>query len=294
MNDLQKIDMDSYKEIGRLEFSKELVYTLMGIWILALFAFGYFFFALYALFTGNQISGSIDITSTAIPAISLFVGTLILHELVHGFFVSKYGGKPHYGAGIYFILPYLYTTTKTIFSRNQLIIICIAPLAVISIAGVALMAAFPAIARFLLIPLVVNASGAIIDMWMIRTLLRYPEHILAEDQKTGTIIYGRETDKPLSAPAGGFGSKFLKGFVISFSVLVLLLGILPMVLGSLGIDAFTIGPKNSPYTIFDYSSPKDREGFSFVLTILPVLSISGIVGLFYAIFTAVHKKGSWP
>src|SRR3990170_7848990 len=185
MNDLQKADLKGYKEIDRLEFSKELVYTLIGICILALFAFGYLFFALYALFTGKESGGSINIVSAAIPAISLFIGTLILHELIHGFFVSQYGGKPHYGAGIYFILPYLYTTTKTIFSRNQLIIICIAPLAVISLAGVAAMAAFPSIAHWILIPLVVNASGSVGDLWMIRTLLRYPENIMAEDQKFG-------------------------------------------------------------------------------------------------------------
>ncbi len=269
--------MNGYKEIGRLEFSKELVYTLIGICILALFAFGYFFFALYALFTGKENVVNIVSIPTTIVAIFLFIGTPILHELVHGFFVSKYGGKPSYGAGIYFILPYLYTTTKTIFSRNQLIIICIAPLIVISIAGVAAMAAFPTIAQYILIPLVVNASGSVGDLWIIRTLLRYPKHILTEDQKTGMIIYGKETDMPLNVPAGGFGSKFLKGFVISFSVLVVLLGILPIALGSLGINSFTIGPKNS---------------FILININLPVLSISGILGLVYAISTAAYKKGS--
>ncbi len=276
--------MEGYKEIGRLEFSKELVYTLIGTCILALFAFGYFFFALYALFTGKE--SGVNIAS--VPAISLFIGTLILHELVHGFFVSKYGGKPHYGAGIYFILPYLYTTTKTIFSRNQLIIICIAPLIVISIAGVAAMAAFPRIAHFILIPLVVNASGSVGDLWMIRNLLRYPEHILAEDQKTGTIIYGRETDKPLSVPAEGFGSRFYKVFILCFFTVGFLMGIAPIVLDILGVESLTIGPKNSPYTIFEFHS--SDEGFGFNFFPMSLLAISVIVGLVYAIITPGNPK----
>ncbi len=288
MNGLKKVDIEGYEEIGRLEFSKELVFTLIGMCILALFAFGYLFFALYALFTGKESGMNI----TLIPAISLFIGTLILHELVHGFFVSKYGGKPRYSAGIYFILPYFYTTTKTIFSRNQVIIICIAPLLVISIAGVAAMAAFPTIAHFILIPLIVNASGSVGDLWMIRTLLRYPEQILAEDKKFGLIIYGRGIDKPMNVPAGGFGSKFLKGFMLSLISLVILLNILSMVLDLTGTESFTIGPQNSPYTIFEYSSPKDKEGFFSSLIIFPVLSISGVAGLVYTIFTAVYKRGS--
>ncbi len=80
-----------------------------------------------------------------------------------------------------------------------ILFLCIAPLIVISIAGIAAMAVFPKIAHFILIPLVVNAAGSVGDLWIIRT-----------------------------------GSKFLKGFVISFSVLVVLFGILPIALGSLG------------------------------------------------------------
>jgi len=290
MNDLQKADLKGYKEIDRLEFSKELVYTLYGIGILALFAFGFLFLSIYSQFTG-KFSGTIDVFDI-IPGTLLFAGTLILHELIHGIFVSMYGGKPRYGAGIYSILPYLYTTTKSIFPRNQFIIIYIAPLAVISIIGVAAMAAFPSIAHWILLPLIVNASGSVGDLWMTRTLLRYPGHILVEDKKTGTIIYGKEMDKPVKVSAAGFGSKFLKGVTISFLAIAIILTLLPVALNIMGTGSFTIGLQNSPYTIFEYNSPKDEEGFFLGFNILPALFISVIFGLVYAILTTVYTKGS--
>ena len=110
------VDMSGYKEIDRIEISKELVFTLYGIGTLALFAFGYLFISIYSQITG-KFSGTMDFSdvSDVLLGILLFIGTLILHELIHGIFVSIYGGKPRYGAGIYSILPYLYTTTKSIF-----------------------------------------------------------------------------------------------------------------------------------------------------------------------------------
>ena len=256
------VDLSGYKEIDRIELSKELVFTLSGIGILGLFAFGYLFLAIYQQFTGKKsFSGNIDAFG-ALMVLSLFIGTLILHELIHGLFISIYGGKPRYGAGFYSILPYLYTTTKNIFPRNLWIIIYIAPLAVISIIGIAAMAAFPSIAHWIILPLVINASGSAGDMWMTRILSRYPKHIFVEDQITGTIIYGKEMDKPVNVSAAGLGSKFLKGFIFSFFAVVILVTILPMALDIMGIGSFTIGPQNSPFKIFEYNSPNNNNGIN--------------------------------
>ena len=145
MKEQQPSNLIGHKELGKLEMSKEVVVTLFGMSALALFGFGFFFTALYSLLAGKI---GINITIGTIPIlVALFIGTLILHELIHGVFVSIYGGKPRYGAGITFYLPYLYTTTKTIFLRDQFIVIVIAPLIVISLVGVGLMAAFPSISH---------------------------------------------------------------------------------------------------------------------------------------------------
>ena len=276
----QLFNLDGRKELGKLEMSKEVVVTLLGMGTLALFAFGFFFTALYTLFTGKV--GFNFTSGTILISVALFIGTVILHELIHGVFMSIYGGKPRYGAGIaYFILPYFYATTKTVFLRNQSIVIAIAPLVVISLVGIGLMAAFPSIAHWTLLPLVINASGAVGDLWVTRNVLRYPEHVLLEDRKTGLIIYGKETDKPMNISTTGFGQRFFKVFILCFFAVGILMGIAPIALDILGVESFTIGPTNSLYTIFEFHSPEEGFGFSFFP--LPILAISVIAGLVYAI-----------
>jgi hypothetical protein len=290
------VELSGYKEIGRIELSKELAYTLYGIGVLLLFAFGYLFLSIYSQITGkvigtSDVSGASDVILGILLFILLFIGTLILHELIHGFCVSMYGGKPRYGAGIYSILPYLYTTTKSIFPRNKFIIIYIAPLVLISIIGVAAMAVFPSIAHWILLPLVVNASGSVGDLWMTRTLLRYPGHIFVEDQKTGSIIYGRETDEPVTISSVGFGSKFLKGVAISFLAISIVLNILPVALVIMGTGSFTIGLQNSPFSIYEYNGPTNKELFSQTIFFDRLFFLSLIFGLVYAILTTTYKKG---
>jgi hypothetical protein len=290
------VDMSGYKEIGRIELSKELAYTLYGIGVLFLFVFGYLFLSIYSQITGKSIgtgniSDASDVILGVLLFILLFIGTLILHELIHGFFVSMYGGKPRYGAGIYSILPYLYTTTKSIFPRNKFILIYIAPFVVISIIGVAGMVVFPSIAHWILLPLVVNASGSVGDLWMTRTLLRYPGHILVEDQETRSIIYGRETDEPVTVSFAGFGSKFLKGVAISFLAISIVLNVLPVALILMGTGSFTIGLQNSPFTIYEYTGPNNKELFSQRIFFDRIFLLSLIFGLVYAILTMTYKKG---
>lgn len=272
--------MNNNKEIGKLEMTKEVVVTLLGMGILALFAFGFFFTSLYTLFTGNV---GFDFTSsTILISIVLFIGTMVLHELIHGAFISIYGGKPSFGAGIaHFILPYFYTTTKTIFPRNQFIVISIAPLVVISLVAIGIMAAFPSIAHWMFIPFVVNASGAVGDLWMTRRVLKYPKHVWLEDRKNGFIIYGKETDKPMNISTTGFGSGFFKVFMLCFFAMGFIMGIAPIALAILGVESLTIGPANSIFTIFEYHSIGEGFGFSFFP--ISLLAISVIVGLAYAI-----------
>ena len=287
MKEQQQLNINGRKEIGKLEMTKEVVYTLNGMGLLALFAFGFFFTSLYTLFTGNigfnYTSGSILIS------VALVIGTFVLHELIHGAFMSKYGGKPRYGAGIaHYILPYFYATTKTIFTRNQFIVIAIAPLVVISLVAIGIMAAFPSIAHWMVIPFVLNGSGAVGDMWVIRNVLRCPKHVLLEDQKSGLIIYGKETDKPMNISTTGFGSEFSKVFMLCIVATGFLMIIAPMALDILGVESFAIGPANSFFTIFEYQSI--GEGFEFGFFPTSILAISVIAGLVYAIINAGKPK----
>ena len=280
MKEQQSFNHEAFKELGKLEMTKEVVVTLIGMGTLAFFALGFFFTSLYTLFTGNV--GFNFTSGTILISVALVVGTVVLHELIHGAFMSKYGGKPSYGAGIaYFILPYFYATSKTVFPRKQYIMIAIAPLVVISLVVIGIMAAFPSIAHWMFIPFIVNASGAVGDMWVTRNVLRYPKHVMLEDRKTGLIIYGKETDKPLNISTTGFVSRFSKVFILCFFALGCLMGIAPIPLNILGVESLTIGPTNSIFTIFEYHSI--GEGFGLNLYPLSILAISMIVGLVYAI-----------
>jgi hypothetical protein len=279
--------MNNNKEIGRLEMTKEVVLTLTGMGTLALFAFGFFFTSFYTLLTGN--TGFNFTSGTILISVALFIGTMVLHELVHGAFISKYGGKPSYGAGIaHFILPYFYATTKTIFPRNQFIMIALAPLVVISLIGIGIMAAIPSIAHWMFIPFVVNASGAVGDLWMTRNVLRYPEHVLLEDRKNGLIIYGKETDKPMNISTTGFGSRFSKVFILCFFAVGFLMGIAVIPLDILGVESLTIGPTHSIFTIYEFHS--SGEGFGFSFFPLSLLAISVIVGLAYSIIKSPKNQ----
>jgi hypothetical protein len=264
----QMLNLDESKELGKLEMSKEVVVTLLGMGTLSLFAFGFFFTSLYTLITGYTLftgEGSFNFASSKILIyFALIIGTLVLHELIHGVFMSKYGGKPSYGAGIaYFILPYFYATTTTVFRRNQFIVISIAPLVLISLVGIGLMAAFPSIAHWIFIPFVINASGAVGDLWVARNVLRYPKHVFLEDRKTGLIIYGKETDKSMNISTTGFGSRFSKVFILCFFAGGFLMGMAPIALDILGVESFTIGPTNSLYTIFEFHSSDKGWGVTF-------------------------------
>ncbi len=288
MSEQQQLNLNGGKELGKLEMTKEVVVTLIGMGTLALFAFGFFFTSLYTLFTGNV--GFNFTSGTILISVALFVGTMVLHELIHGAFMSKYGGKPSYGAGIaYFILPYLYATSKTVFTRNQFIEIAIAPLVVISLVVIGIIAAFPSIAHWMFIPFIMNASGAVGDMWVTRNVLRYPKHVMLEDRKTGLIIYGKETDKPMNISTTGFVSRFSKVFILCFFAVGCLMGIAPIPLNILGVESLTIGPTNSIFTIFEYQSIGEGFGFSFFP--LTLVAISVIVGVVYGIIK-IGKPGN--
>jgi hypothetical protein len=49
MKEQQRLNLNGRKEIGKLEMTKEVVYTLNGMGLLAFFAFG-FFFIVYKLY----------------------------------------------------------------------------------------------------------------------------------------------------------------------------------------------------------------------------------------------------
>jgi uncharacterized membrane protein YuzA (DUF378 family) len=108
---------------------------------------------------------------------------LPIHELIHAAAFVLWGGKPYFGAK----LPYaLYCGAKNqLFHRNQYFVVGLAPLIVITLAGIIFILLSPVLASYTLFALIGNFSGAAGDIIMVRILLRRPRSILVEDTESG-------------------------------------------------------------------------------------------------------------
>jgi hypothetical protein len=127
-------------------------------------------------------------------AISLvFAGivlTLVLHELTHGLVMQMFGAKPRYGILWKGIMLYA-TSPGYAYRRNNYVAILLAPFVFIStlvVLGMWLLQGT------LWVPLlgvcgIVNASGAIGDMWMTMIVLRYATTAYVMDERDGIRVF---------------------------------------------------------------------------------------------------------
>src|SRR5947209_8274628 len=108
---------------------------------------------------------------------------LLLHELLHGAAFLLWGGRPYLGMK----LPYaLYCGAKNqLFRRDQYLVVGLAPLVVITLAGVILTLLSPVLASYTLSITVGNISGAAGDVWSAQRLMRLPSTALLEDTESG-------------------------------------------------------------------------------------------------------------
>ena len=116
---------------------------------------------------------------------------------------------------------------------------------------------------------------------MVRVLTRYPKNILVQDDKSGFVVYGRPEDESLNIPDTSILSRFLKGFIISLTLWVLILFFLPSFLKLLNIPSFTVGPAESNFTIFNYIN--STKELSFAVGLLPPVVLGALSGVIYAI-----------
>lgn len=123
-----------------------------------------------------------------IVVIILMIG---LHEWIHGLAIRWVGYKPRYGInlakGVFFA-----TTDNGLFWRDQFIFVALAPLVVITLVGMALMIFMPdSLAYYIGLIVVMNAAGAVGDLWMAAVVWRYPTNTLVGDEADSIRIYTR-------------------------------------------------------------------------------------------------------
>ncbi|MBD2307726.1 DUF3267 domain-containing protein [Chroococcidiopsis sp. FACHB-1243] len=210
------------------------------------------------------------------------IGTFIVHELIHGLAFTAFGGKPRYGVGVKFFLPYAYATAPgTRFERNAFLVISLAPLVVIDALALLLMAIFPQ-APWLGWIVILNTSGASGDLWLATLLLRCPATIEVEDRKAGIAIYAppdvNTPSLPFGQPSGQVRSAMWRVLNLTLTVVALLVLVsffLPVVFDIIGVPSFFIGTEGFWLLRWE-SSPR---GFSLAFNPWLWLAIAVLFGL---------------
>ncbi len=124
-----------------------------------------------------------------LAVVAVLVVTYGLHEWIHGLAIRYYGHQPRYGIRLDLGVMYA-TTDSAYFPRNQFVVIALAPLVVMTLVGMALMfAVSDTLAYYIGLVIVLNASGAIGDLWMSWVVLRYPPRVLVRDEADRIRIY---------------------------------------------------------------------------------------------------------
>ncbi len=119
----------------------------------------------------------------------VLVITYTLHEWIHGLAIRWMGHKPRYGIRLDMGVMYA-TTDNAYFPRNAFLVIALAPLVVMTALGMTLMFfVSDALAYYIGLIVVLNASGAVGDLWMSWVVMRYPSYALVRDEADRIRIY---------------------------------------------------------------------------------------------------------
>ena len=287
-------DSSSERILADLELTRGLTVQMLAIGTLGMIVGWAIFSGLYQLGTGRPPSFQFAPSSwgwIAMPVnvlVVAFLGTVILipHEFLHGLAIRSYGGEARYGVGVaHFVLPYAYASTDHEFDRNQFLVVLLTPLVVMTLIGVPLMIAFEW--GWLVIPLTLNAAGAVADIWMTLSVLSYPAHVRIVDHISGVRIMGRETDTPRRISVTSVVWDALAGASVAiFAVFVLLAILGPFLLSTLGVDSLTIGtPGQITYLFRFVSTPEEIS-----IGVGPgVLSVGASIGIVYALVRSYRR-----
>lgn len=123
-------------------------------------------------------------------AIAGIVLTLILHELTHGLVMQMFGAKPKYGI-IWKGLMLYATSPGYAYHRNNYVVIALAPFVFISVLVILGILVLQGTAWVVLLAIcgVVNASGAVGDMWITMIVLRYESIAYVMDERDGIRVF---------------------------------------------------------------------------------------------------------
>jgi hypothetical protein len=117
---------------------------------------------------------------------------MVLHEAIHGLFFWVFTrSRPVFGVKLLFAYA---GAPDWYIPRNQYSIVGIAPLVMISLVGFLLIPLIPlSTAQILLFGMVMNAAGAVGDIYVCGRVLRLPPDVLVRDTGFVFDVYGKCT-----------------------------------------------------------------------------------------------------
>ncbi len=119
----------------------------------------------------------------------IFVGSIVIHEGLHGAAIRWTGHRPRYGMMLSKAAFYA-TADRALFRRGEFIVVALAPIVGITLGGMALMPLLSdTAAYYVALGVVLNAGNSIGDLWMTAAVLRYSPQALVRDEADSIRIY---------------------------------------------------------------------------------------------------------
>ena len=171
--------------------NRKLIIAMNVSGVLLLFVFGWLFLGMAALLKPQTFWLELQLLlfRMTVPTVLLIILlVVVLHELSHALFFWLFSReRPHIG----FNLLYAYATAPDwYFTRRQFVLIGLAPVLLMTLAGLLIMTQVNALtAAYFILALTVNAAGAIGDFIVVMWVLGQPADILLRDEGTAVSAY---------------------------------------------------------------------------------------------------------
>lgn len=181
-----------YRLAHRFQLSRRWTLLWINVTAVALFVI-----TLGAAFSGLLLYARLGapLVRTDLPAflpawayILLLIGTLILHEALHGLAMLACGARPIFGAQLTRLV--LYTTSQAFFSRRAYLFVTLAPLFGVTLLGLPAMLLLPSgLAIWVAIMVAMNAASSLGDLWMAAVIASFPPEARFRDEVDGMSIF---------------------------------------------------------------------------------------------------------
>jgi hypothetical protein len=141
--------------------------------------------------TAMKSGFQLDMRTSLIVLIAVMAVTILLHELVHAFFFWFFARRrPEFGVGVGYVFA---SMPDWFFPKNQYLVIGLSPLLLLTVTGLAACTFAPQVWLVaLLAGMVINAGGAIGDMYVCWRIARDAPDVWIKDAGDVFQLYRRE------------------------------------------------------------------------------------------------------